>query len=93
MQSASIVAQSITIERFPPPPVGALRMPLAERAQSRADQTTKFQQRSSNNVVQITRKLREDKKGEERGRMSLANVFDFFIIEDAIEFDSRDYPF
>ena len=36
MQSASIVAQSITIERFPPPPVGALRMPVAKRAQSNA---------------------------------------------------------
>ncbi len=27
---------------FPPPPVGALRMPLAERAQSNAVQTTQF---------------------------------------------------
>ena len=54
MQSASIVAQSITIERFPPPPVGALRMPLAERAQSNAVQTTEFKQQCSNNVVQTT---------------------------------------
>ena len=36
MQSASIVAQSITIERFPPASLGALRMPLAERALSNA---------------------------------------------------------